>query len=592
MPLLALNGKMLGCGITHCDLSTTIVLCAHMQRILAFFEACPEKIERWFGAMRTCLDTRFWVFFAGIALVAFAVRYWYTDFYNYVGFNGDGYIYLLKSLEILAGDWAPMHTHAYGISIVLAPFLYFMGGDTIFAHMEHARLFMVILGTLFLVPAWLVTRTFLGRGGQLAVLALLAVQPQMIYLSSLLGSDILFATGVLLSLYFCIRAQNGVRYFYVASCIAGLSYWVRANGVFIIASILLVFFAYRVFPAVGNMRMATWKWYRMVGHATGLVALFFLMASPMLVDRYVTFGSPFTYGSNDKIFVEDFSRDVWAPNIPAPSLGEYLSTHTPLEWFDKFAVQGFVKLMFSLVHGWEANIYSTAILPIILLPVLYGLVAGMRTPRILPVYLFILVFVGGTSVVYSIMTESRFLIFMTPLLLMGTWFAIVDLTRHLSYRRIVRVGAVVVVVLYSLITPVLQVVSRAEGGTFPAWTVWASENVRGTLLAFDDGDRVMVHLPDTRAGGGGLAELDAPKTGLRIRNYGVFDTLPEGLAWHREHDNATHLLVSPWSASLRTWLAGALVDEPPAYLELVHREGDVHIFRIDWEAFDAREGVL
>jgi len=550
------------------------------------------RLGDWFGAHMLITVS---LILAG----AFLLRLWYVDLTNVMTFNADAYLYLLKSLEIIQGDWTPMLTHAYGLSILAAPFLALWGDVPLIEHMMHARVFALLVSTLFLIPAFLIAREYLSCAGQVAVLALLAVHPMLVMGAGDFLTDMLFSTLVLFALYASIRGTCDVRWLYVAVMIGALSYWVRANGVFILAAVLAVFVLDQLITRWHEIKVARVKgWWRrvvatlrtlrygsMLLHCVSMVALFVLLVAPMLFARDAEFGSPFTYGENDKIFVDNFTRDVWAPNIPARSLGEYLETHSLVDVIDKFVIQGFVKLVFSLVHGWEPGVYGTVVMPILLVPFLFGALFSLHDRWYLPVFVYLVVFVGGLSLVYHIMSAPRYLIFMIPLVYIFAWRALTEVLRGARDRTVVLWGAFVVIACWSLVTPITQHQLLEDGSTLPAWSTWVAANVRGTLITLGHSDYVMMQLPDTRVGGVGMWELYASDAGLQVNRYGQFETLDEALRWHVEHHDATHIMVNPWAIAHRPYLRDAASSTS---LILVYEDGEqgdaVKIYQINVDA--------
>ncbi len=538
----------------------------------------------WAAVQRACTwaSEHPYIVLALVVLGAALVRLPFVRFGAPTAAAGDSLLYLVKSLEILRGDWTPMLTHAYGLSIAAAPFLALFGGSTFASHIAAAQAFAVIVAALLPVPAYLLAREYLGRGGAYAVALLVAVDPFLIELSQSFMSDLLFAHLVLFALLATVKSRHNVRYGYVAAAIGGLAYYVRANGIFILAAILLTTVLFRLRDR---------KW--LLVHLAAMTAVFLLVATPMLVARAQTFGSPFTYGENDKIFVDSYTHDVWAPNIPAPTLGAYLTTHSFVALANRFVVKGLVKTLLALVEGMAFGTTAPVVASILLLPALYGVAITLRTRAWWPVYAFGAVFVGGTAVVFAIFTGSRFLAFFAPVAAIAFMYGIRSLTAPLPHRTFVRAVAVVVVAAVSLLPTTWSYAHRpAVPPSLPQWAVWTGEHVRGTLLALERGDYAVMSLPDVHVGGNGLYGIDAPTSGLRIRRYGQFPTLVDALVWHVAHDGATDLLVTDGVVDARPYLRDAPAAEAAGLLQLLYEDrssaqGDVRVYAIDRAALSA-----
>lgn len=524
------------------------------------------------------VQSRMWIAVAASFVAAFIVRFVFVDTTNVLGFHADAYLYLLKALEIAAGNWTPMLTHAYGISIITAPLFLLFPQSSLFEYMQLAQYYSIFLGSFLVVPTYLVARELLPKAGQLAVLMMVVVQPHLIHYSAFLLSDSLFAILVLFALYFTLRTRDAAQYIYVASSFAAVAYYVRPNGVFIIVAIILSFIVVRY----GK------KWRELLPHIVVATLLFAVMVTPMLATRATEFGSAFTYGENDKILVDNYTHDVWAPNIPTPNIGEFLVTHSLGEVTNKFVVQGLIKLVFSLVHGWEAYTYGPIILPIVLPFLVVGFGASVADVRWRVPYVFLFTFVGALALVFSVYSAPHYMLFAIPIFSMIAYRGIEYLVRGKKHECAIASSLVGLIVLFSFITPVLGLRAVADRQALPDWSFWAAAHVRGTILTMDEGDYLMMQLPDTTVGGTGLFALHAPQSGVSIRRYGQFTTLQEALAYHIHEHQVTHLLVSNYSRESRPYLEELFEDSPPPYVQKIYAdtEGQVWIFAIDWDVFN------
>jgi len=482
------------------------------------------------------------------------LRLYLTDLGAIENIFSDALVYLLKSLEIVQGNWTPILTHAYGISIVAAPFFWLLGPATLLEQVVHAHVFAVLLGTAVLIPTWLLAREFLSRAGQLAVVVLVAANPEMLAYSQLFLSDTLFAVVATSCLWLCVKGRTDVRYLYAAALVAGCAYWVRPNGFVVLAAVLLLaaFYHYQT-PR------------RMLGLLAALVGIWMIVVTPMLTAREAAFGSMFFYGENSKVFVDNYKAEVWAPNVPVPGLTEYLVTHSPLEWVEKFGIKGAVNVAFSAVHGWGPLRFSGIIPPVLLLFVLLGLWIAVREKRFVPPLVFLLLLGGILSLSYSIHATPRYLLFAVPILYVLAWVAIAYLGKNVRYKTLAGLLVVVVVVGYSLISPVLASVQRPSPEyTPPEWSSWVAEHVQGVLVAAGHTEYVILQLPDSRVAGSGMHELYAPETGLRMARYGQFDTFEEAVKWHTSEQGATHFLVNKTSLDARPFLREVDPDNLPS----------------------------
>lgn len=551
------------------------------------FKNCAQAVEVELRHASSYVNKHHIFVLIGIVLIGFFFRLAIVDFSLLPLFYAtDPYFYLLKALEIVHGDWTPLLTHSYGISILLAPFLKLAGGAVLGDHILIATAFSVFLGALFTVPVYLVARPLVGVGGSLVVAFLVAVHPMHVSCSTFFLTDVLFAHAILFSTYCMIRGSTDIRFFYVMSIIAGLTYWLRPNGWIILIPGLLMFMITYTHARFRQQHVSPrYTKKALIVHSVMLVLTCFLIASPMLHARYVTFGSAFTYGENDKIFSHEYTHDVWAPNIPTPTFTDFFETYGIVGVIDKFFVGGVLKLLHIAFFSEESIFY-----PILILPMLYGVFLCIRKKTFLAVHITLLVCIAFYALVFDIMANGRYLLFMTPLLLLYFYTGFTVLLRGKTYRYLVACCTIFLVSINAFLSTVTESArysfDRLE--TYPVWSYWVSENIRGTLLVPSGGEYPLHHMSDTRISASrSMFEYEAPASDLRIRHYGSFDSINEALIWHVEHQNATHLLVDSQIQTKRPYLrkvddavASGLLKELYAGFDGV---GYVKVYAIDQE---------
>lgn len=81
-------------------------------------------------------STLFWLII--IYIVAVGARLCLTDFE--APLREDDFVYMLKSLKIFRGDFAPVASHAVGISLISAPIFYVLSPDSIADAMLVAKI--------------------------------------------------------------------------------------------------------------------------------------------------------------------------------------------------------------------------------------------------------------------------------------------------------------------------------------------------------------------------------------------------------------------------------------------------------------------
>jgi|GEM_PF-6965731 len=247
----------------------------------------------------------------------------------------DALLYLEQAGALRAGDWTAQ-THPSGWPLLLAGALELLPVSTRAAGMPVARAVSVLLLAACAFPvAALARRIAGGRAAVLAVLAL-ATCPTLIWLGGIAYADPLFLLLATTSVAWAADSEGRLQPLLGAATLASLAWWTKANAVLLLPALL----AYAVLVRRrAGLPLLPVAW----------VALVFVAVSlPHLVLRAQAFGSPFSYGENSKFFVDEYAQ-VWQASVPVPSLGDYLSSHTPAQWLHKFIVRGALRVGYYFV---------------------------------------------------------------------------------------------------------------------------------------------------------------------------------------------------------------------------------------------------
>lgn len=369
----------------------------------------------------------------------------------------------------------------------------------------------------------------------------------------------------------------------MASLFGAFAYYVRPNGIFILLTILFSFFLLRREIPKFNYKYITY-----------IVMIFFIVSVPFLYPRYTYFGSPFFYGENSKYFVDTYQQ-VWSNNVPVPSLMEYLSTHTFMDYFNKFVIHGFFRIIFDYVHGYGYYVYGV-ISPLLLFFFLYGIVRYFSDKKFIPLTVVFLIWIIGLIPVYHIFSTSRHLYTIIPFILIFSTIAISEIFKNNKYRNILLSSFLIVFILFSLITPVgdwywyKSPQSIVYDGL--EWGRWAAKNIEGKIAIIEGGDLIMMHLPDTKVSGVGQLDLYAPQSNLSVVRPGYFENLSSAMEWFKEI-GVTHLALDDNNINRRPYLKKIYSGkEVPSYLTEVYTnygtdsKWKMKIYYINWPEYE------
>ncbi len=532
-----------------------------------FLPTLENRIKKGFEWFESHLSLTLISFF----LLSLIIRLVVTPFDSVL--REDGYIYLMKSLEITKGNFLPPLSHSTGWPLFMAPFLKLFKIATLYKEMKYARLLSVLIGSLLIFPVYKIGTRILEREEIVFLVVLFTFSSQLIISATSAMTEPLFMLLLFTSLYFLYRAIENKHYLLWSSFVAGLAYYVRSNGIFLLLIILVA-------------QLSLWEGKEKFRYALYAIVVFFVISAPWLIQRYLLFGSPTNFGPNSKFFVDNY-QEVWCSNISAPSLIVYLKTHTFLQWINRFVIHGILELVFL------DFIYKT-LSAILCFPFLYAILRYAGKRQFLPLNITIIVWFVGLTPVWKLFSNPRHLYPLIPAVLIFTSAAICDMFGEHKYRNLLKFLFLVVFISFSLVNPIKEKVSPEESYVTDGlkWSKWVAENVTGKIAVVEGGDLIMMHLPDTVVGGVGEFNLYAPKSGVSIERPGCFDTLESAMRWFKK-EGISYIIADNLFSFKRPYLEKLFWEkEPPLYLKLIYSNVEssskwkVKVFSIEWNKFD------
>jgi hypothetical protein len=131
---------------------------------------------------------------------------------------------------------------------------------------------------------------------------------------------------------------------------------------------------------------------------------------------------------------------------------------------------------------------------------------------------------------------------------------------------------------------------RYDGYQHLSFGRWIAENVRGKIAIALNNDLVMMNLLDTRAGGSGLFNLHASRSGLETTYPGSFNNAEEAMEWFKKN-KVTHLAIDR-SYRLEFNLPIYTGKKIPKYWEEIYSIPapstfwDIEIYKINWQEYE------
>lgn len=389
----------------------------------------------------------------------------------------DAFFYTMTGMNIAHGDFSLYRSQAGGWPFFLAFFFFLLPVDNIFQAMFVARWLSIGLVCLAVLPMAVLCRRICGedrwRGACVVAVTAYVLSAHIRYIAQFAYTEPLFLFLTLCSCCFLVgKERPGWREFALAALFAGLSYWVRANGLFQLF-VILGMVGIRSAGRIGSL----------VKNGLTALAVFAGVAAPHLIMRQRQFGSPFDYGPNSKYFVDRFDQ-VWDESVPSPSLLEYLSSHTWQDFYHKFIDNGLFRILQDL-----PLLLNGADLWLVLLPVAIAAAVLRGRMEMMPLVLLFGLTLAGLSIVFDVFGHVRHLIFLLPFIFIsGAAFA-----ASLSWSRLKPANIVLGLLLAYTVAVHEEIEPLPENHVQvpvvkDAWALWAADHLEGNVVLISGED--------------------------------------------------------------------------------------------------------
>jgi 4-amino-4-deoxy-L-arabinose transferase-like glycosyltransferase len=444
--------------------------------------------------------------------------------------------------------------------------------------MTYARIISIFIGSLSIVPLAYIGKKLLERKGLALLLVLFTFSPPLIKSSASAYTESLFILFFLLALYRIIRAQDKIRYIFRASILGALSYYVRPNGIAVLGVVFLSYLFMKNRIPGARFRYLIY-----------IVAVFFICSAPFLHQRYSDFGSPFFYGENSKFFVEN-SKQTWSGNIEAPSLMEYLRTHSLGDYYNKFITNGLQNVISTYYH---------TLTPLLFIFFLYNVLKFFRDKMFLSMFLSLMIVFVVWILTLSVVGESqtamyRHLYPTIPAMLIFASSGACSFFDKMKYGNILTLVLIFFVIFVSLADTIgyESIYRKARLRDGLRWGAWAAKNIKGKIAIVEGGDLIMMHLPDTKISGAGQLDLYAPESKLSVMRPGDFRDLESEMKWFKEK-GVTHLAIDVHASRWADYYKKIYSEgKAPFYLDEIYSNHDtrsqwkIKFYLINWVEFE------
>ena len=312
----------------------------------------------------------------------------------------DTYVYILAAFSIINGDFSQPDTKPLGWSILLSPFYLFDDSTDLLHYVNIARILSIAISTITILPMYILARRFFDEKYSLVASCLFAFEPHLINNSNLGLSEPLFILAIILTSIFILQ-KNLSWYFYMSFLLAGITWWIRVNGLITLVILSIIFFI------VYKSSSKNFAKYLLC------IVIFVLVASPMLIQKYDQFGDPLYFAISDNYFAGDQKHFALNTKHIEYSANDYIQDNGIIGFLERFGLTGLGNMASSLLK---------MLFPYLIILVPFGILFSLRSfaqdkDYIKSIWVLMLITLGSVVIQFSIVSDMRFIYHTFPFLI-------------------------------------------------------------------------------------------------------------------------------------------------------------------------------
>ena len=346
-----------------------------------------------------------------ISVISLGLKLSVTNFSTFPDEDAIGYT--LDAIGHTRGDFSPNSAKTLGWSLFLSPFFELLSSENFLDYSDTARTISITISLFSIFIMYKVSRKFFPEKYSLVAACLFAFEPHLNYNSGQALSEPLYILIFMISFYFILN-QNS-KLFYLSFLFTGLLVWVRLPGAIMLLAISIIFFYH------SKLSSKTF-----VKFILGL-SIFFLIITPILVNRYDTYGDPLYFELGSSLFTGEFGT-LQSGNTHdlEYSAIDYIDDHSVPEFIHRFILTGIFNIVEQLTK--ISFPYLIILIPI---GILFSSRAfDQRQKSINANWILILTTISLMIITFSVIPERRFLYYLLPFLII---FATIPIQRLIEY---------------------------------------------------------------------------------------------------------------------------------------------------------------
>ena len=345
-----------------------------------------------------------------IILISVGLKLYHIDFT--LPYNTDNLGFILRGFSHLNGDFSQTPDKGLGWSLFIFPFFHLVESENVLDYTNLVRILGIVISSSSIVMMYVLSTRFFDRKYSLVGASLFAFEPHLNYYSSQGLAEPLYILAIMGTFYFLI--SNHAKMIIPALMTSSIIWWTRINGFIILILTTIIFFILHK------------KEPKAIGFYLSGLMIFFLIISPMLIQRDSQFGDPLYFWYNDKIFLENYDELVSSNTKNGGSAFDYIQKNGIYSFFDRFVFQG--------IENTSEILFKLS-LPYLVILLPFGILFSFRAfdqkqNLVWANWIFILGNIAALVIVISTVPERRFLLFLYPFLMI---FSVIPIQRLVEY---------------------------------------------------------------------------------------------------------------------------------------------------------------
>ena len=335
--------------------------------------------------------------------ISILLKLYHADFSTYV--TSDAMSYSLNAFSFVNGDFTPIFNKTSGWPLVIHPFFHLVESDDFVVYSNVVRILTISISTATIIPIYFLSKKWFPEKYALVACSFFAFEPHLNRLAAIGYSESFYILIIVISFYFI--NSNRYRNIFLAFIFAGIAWWARWPGAIMFLVLSIIYFI--------NFEKTKKNFFRYFV----CVAIFLILVSPMLIERYNEFGDPLYFGTTTGVYSGDYAA---AQGNMVNKIDEYTATdYIEENGLYEFSIQFIFVGMLNIVTVLAKNSFPYLVILAPIGAILSFRALGIDEKLIRSNWILIIVTLVPIITTYAVIPDIRFLYPLIPfLILFGT----------------------------------------------------------------------------------------------------------------------------------------------------------------------------